>query len=151
VTVQPSNKPTFTMPITLRVCSDNLMLCFFLWQGPSLTKWCCIYCFWIHHFPGVQSSWPLQVDLVHRQAAAQGLGGYPDPSCTKPLVEGVEPYNVVFCILHALTCIGNLVVDWLHDWTMNQPDCQVLLVKVSCLCLTPSSLSPQLAHITFLP
>jgi hypothetical protein len=88
---------------------------------------------------------------VHRQATTQGLGSYPDPSCTKPLVEGVKPYDIIFCVLHTLTHIGDLVVDWLHNWTMNQPDRQVLLVKVSCLCLTPSSLSPQLAHIAFLP
>ncbi len=94
-------------------------------------EWCCIYCYWLCHFPGMQSSQLLHIDVMHRQATAQGLGGSPDPSCTEPLVEGVEPYDIMFCILHALAHIGNLVVNWLHDWTMNQPDRQVLLVKVS--------------------
>ncbi|ELR17193.1 uncharacterized protein ACA1_058490 [Acanthamoeba castellanii str. Neff] len=60
-----------------------------------------------------------------------GLGGYPDPSHTEPLVKGVKPYNIMFCVLHALTHIGDLVVNWLHNWTMNQPDHQVLLVKLN--------------------
>jgi hypothetical protein len=25
--------------------------------------------------------------------------------------------------LHALACISDLVVDWLHDWIMSQEDC----------------------------
>jgi hypothetical protein len=68
-----------------------------------------------------------------------GLSGYVDPSIMEPLVKGVEPYDVVFCVLHALARVSDLVVDWLHDWVMNQGDHKILLVKVLRFQLCKSS------------
>src|SRR5690606_11776099 len=82
ITIRPDTGPSFNIPITLRVCSNDPMLRFFLRQGPSSTEWCCIYCFWLRHFPSPQLSQPLRSDVVHRQVSQLGLGGYPNPSRT---------------------------------------------------------------------
>jgi hypothetical protein len=74
----------------------------------------------------------LHVATVHAACSQiASTGGYADAAQTNPMVQSLQPYDTVFCMLHALSHIGNLILDLLFDFvaSQSQPAPLVALVR----------------------
>jgi hypothetical protein len=136
VTIQPLNGSPFTRPFSLRLGGDDPMLRYILRRQPSSSEFCCLYCMWIRLGPSTQDATCLRVAAV-RAACSQitSAGGYTDATKTDPMVPHLQPYDVVFCVLHALARIGDLIIDLLYDFisSYSQPAPLVAQVRLRSL------------------
>jgi hypothetical protein len=107
VTICPYGASPTTLPVTLRVTADDPMLRFFLRRTPSNSEYGCLYCFWLRAGPSTQDSTLLRVASLRAASASfPGHGGYSNPLQTDPMVPCLQLYNVVFCVLHVLSRLG---------------------------------------------
>ncbi len=131
ITICPYGASLTTLPVTLRVTADDPMLRFFLRRTPSNSEYGCLYCFWLHAGPSTQDSTLLRVASLHAALASfPSHGGYSNPERTDPMVPCLQPYNIVFCVLHALSRLGETLVDFLYDYVASQPQPAPLFTQV---------------------
>jgi hypothetical protein len=141
VTIRPPGQPSFRLPLALRVCADDPMLRFFLRLQQSSSIYCCVYCLWLRGGPPTQDSTCLRVASIRSACVAiPSCGGYLDASNTAPMVVSLRPYDVVFCVLHALCRVGELVADLIYDYVASQVNPAPLFTQVQNVLLGPVSL-----------
>jgi hypothetical protein len=138
VTIHPSGQSPFSRPFSLLLGGDDPMLRYVLRRQSSNSDFCCLYCMWIRQGPATQDPACLRVATV-RAACSRipSAGGYADTSQTDPMIPSLQPYDTVFCVLHALARIGDLIVDLLYDFiaSQSQPAPLIALVRSALVTL----------------